>query len=196
FHLSKNVFCPNKRGHLSLSPQEIRSCVSRGEFNNLLQSLANDPNWRELYGPPSPRAKDQELILRFFALYYKADEYERPLKAFLDKFMDRNRSLSNTRVDEMTSIFQEATALAVKALTRKAFRPERSFNAAVAEALLVGLAHRLAKGPIKHPEALEAARERHFANTEFMTAVSSSTTNTEQVSRRLTAARASFENVR
>lgn len=182
-------------GGTPLSPQEIRSCVSRGEFNTLLQELANEPNWRNVYGPASPRAKDQELILRFFALYYKANEYERPMKSFLDKFMDQNRAPTVERVREMTALFQGATALAKDALGRRAFRPERSFNAAAAEALLIGLAHRLGRGPVTQYSQLEAALAQLYENAEFTAAISSSTTNTDQVSRRLNAARLAFADV-
>jgi len=37
--------------------------------------------------------KDQELILRFFALYFFLDEYERPMNEFLNKYMGANRNL-------------------------------------------------------------------------------------------------------
>ena len=56
-------------GGTFLQPQEIRVALYHGEFVSLLSSLNNNPRWRILYGRKSPRLKDIELILRFFALF-------------------------------------------------------------------------------------------------------------------------------
>ena len=74
-------------GGTPLTPQEIRACVYRGEFNDLLRELAASKGWQTLYGKPNARGKDQELILRFFALLHDLDSYERPMKTFLNSFM-------------------------------------------------------------------------------------------------------------
>ena len=86
-------------GGIPLNPQEIRSCVYRGEFNNLLNELINEPNWGEIYGEPSHRRKDQELILRFFALYEQGEAYERPMKGFLNDYMEAKRNPPNEWID-------------------------------------------------------------------------------------------------
>lgn len=62
------VFERLNTGGTPLSPQEIRACVYSGSFDSLLKQLNKDPNWRGIYGRVSDRAKDEELILRFFAL--------------------------------------------------------------------------------------------------------------------------------
>ena len=52
-----------------LNEQELRNCVYRGEFNDLLAELEVDTNWRKVKGGefPDPRFKEREIILRFFA---------------------------------------------------------------------------------------------------------------------------------
>ena len=67
-------------GGTNLYPQEIRVALFRGRLVDILREWNGDEHWRDLYGPLSPRLKDQELILRFLAFYLEADDYERPLK--------------------------------------------------------------------------------------------------------------------
>ena len=66
-----------------LTHQEIRATIYLGEFNDLLEELNNDDNWRKVYGRKSKRRKDQEFILRFFALFYNLDSYSPPMRKFL-----------------------------------------------------------------------------------------------------------------
>ena len=60
------VFERINTGGVKLSPQEIRSCVAQGNFNDLLFTLNQNETWRAAFGPESIRLKDIELILRFF----------------------------------------------------------------------------------------------------------------------------------
>jgi Protein of unknown function DUF262 len=58
------VFERINTGGMRLSPQEIRACVSFGAFSTLLRGLNGNSEWREIFGVPSNRLKDEELILR------------------------------------------------------------------------------------------------------------------------------------
>lgn len=182
-------------GGTPLAPQEIRSCVYRGPLNELLKRLAQHPKWREIYGPPSNRGKDQELILRFFALYYNGQNYQRPLKGFLNNFMNENRKASAARISEMQQLFERTVIAAAESLGRSAFRPERNLNAAVVDAFLVGLARRLDKGPLHNQAGLKPAADEVLANEQFQAVVTSSTTDVNAISRRLDLATAAFANV-
>ena len=44
-------------------------------------------------GRRSNRLKDQELILRFFALYHEGERYQESMKEFLNNFMGKNKDL-------------------------------------------------------------------------------------------------------
>ena len=57
-------------GGTPLVAQEIRACIYEGELNTLLGTLNENSSWRAAYGRPSPRMRDQELILRFLAFYF------------------------------------------------------------------------------------------------------------------------------
>jgi len=182
-------------GGTPLAPQEIRSCVYRGELNEMLKNLANHPKWHDIYGTPSPRGKDQELILRFFALHYNSHNYQRPMKAFLNDFMDANRNPAPPKLAEMEKLFGTVATLAADNLTRSAFRPERNLNAAVVDAFFVALARRLVHGPIKEPSLLKQAADTVVDDSEFIDAVMSGTTDLNAISRRLRVATAAFAGV-
>lgn len=189
------VFERLNTGGTPLVAQEIRSCVYPGRLNNLLENLSKHEKWREIYGPPSPRGKDQELILRFLALYFNGKSYKRPLKGFLNDFMQKNRQPSEQRLEEMQKVFDQAVTIAANNLTRSAFRPERNLNAAVADALLVGLARRLSKGPIANIDRLRDAARSLWTNKQFMDSVMSGTTDVSSVSHRLHIATSAFSKV-
>ena len=182
-------------GGTPLNAQEIRSCVYRGAFNDLLKELTNEPNWRQIYNQPSHRGKDQELILRFFALYEWGDAYRRPMKGFLNDYMAAKRTPPETWIQQTRSLFKETISLAAIHLGQKAFRPERSLNAAATDALLVGVACRTAHGSLSKPELLGPAATNLLANQEFLACVSSATTDKESVSKRITLATEAFASI-
>ncbi|WP_230840977.1 GmrSD restriction endonuclease domain-containing protein [Gloeobacter morelensis] len=66
-------------GGTLLQPQEIRSCIYHGPFNELLGKLNQNSAWRSIYGPISKNMRDQELILRFLALNFDLYNYEEPM---------------------------------------------------------------------------------------------------------------------
>ena len=58
-------------GAVKLNQQELRNCVYRGQFNNLLKNnLQNDPHYLACVGRKSPHSRlyDCELILRCLAI--------------------------------------------------------------------------------------------------------------------------------
>ena len=179
-----------------LTPQEIRACVYRGKLDELLSELAEDPSWRELYGKKNSRKKDEEIILRFFALYFNIKKYERSMKQFLNTFMDENRNPERKREDDLRKLFTKTVKVAAEGLTRKAFRPERAFNVAVADATLVGLAHRLKKGEILDYEALRSCHEELLKRLRREDLHRVATADKDRVSKRVRYARKAYESVR
>ena len=67
------------RGGITLTPQEIRSCVYRGGFNDFLKELSQDTNFKECVHLSENQENDEtreELVLRFFAYLYDLDSFE------------------------------------------------------------------------------------------------------------------------
>ncbi|MEU5234657.1 DUF262 domain-containing protein [Streptomyces anulatus] len=179
-------------GGTNLYPQEIRVALFHGELVELLRELNSYSSWRDLYGPHSERLKDQELILRFLAFFEDEENYKRPLKVFLNEFLSSHRDLEGLSKDNLRKTFQETCDVASIALGRRALRAESQVNAAFADAMLVGLAHRLKVGPIQDISALEGVRADLLSSTDFTSAIARATADEERVSRRLTMAKEAF----
>ncbi|MFI9384204.1 DUF262 domain-containing protein [Kutzneria sp. NPDC052558] len=182
-------------GGTNLYPQEIRVALYHGALVELLRELNSDPNWRSMFGPPSDRLKDQEIILRFLALWKEGDVYKRPLKTFLNAFLARHRNLEGLDREQLAQMFRSVCEVANSSMGRSALRAGIQVNAAFADAILVGLAARLTEGDIRDHPAIRAAREALIDDPEFQSAIARATADEERVSRRLNLARAALRNV-
>ncbi|MDB5577887.1 MAG: hypothetical protein JWR80_3063 [Bradyrhizobium sp.] len=91
--LRYEVFERLNRGSMALNEQELRNCVYRGPFNDLLAELEMDLNWRRVKGGSSPEArfKEREIILRFFVFANRLSNYTGRLKSFLNEYMEQYR---------------------------------------------------------------------------------------------------------
>src|SRR3546814_4890372 len=69
--------------------QEIRHCVFHGPIVDELSKVNENAAWRKIIGkaPLDKHQKDIELILRTLAISTRADEYEKPMKEFLNVTM-------------------------------------------------------------------------------------------------------------
>jgi Protein of unknown function DUF262 len=179
-------------GGTFLQPQEIRVALYHGALAAFLSKLNENADWRALYGNKSPRLKDIELILRFFALYYYSHNYRRPMKEFLNRYMAANRSLEKQSEDELRLRFSETVAAVRQGIGLKAFRPKNAVNAAVLDAVMVGVASRLAKGSLKKPTLMRPAYEALLANRDFQDATTRSTADEESVRKRLDLSKEAF----
>ena len=189
------VFERLNTGGLLLAPQEIRTCIYHGEFAALLKALNQIETWRSLFGKPSIRMRDQELILRFLALYFFPDKYEKPMKDFLNNFMGKNRHLSLVEAGQMTTVFTATTTVIHKALGSEAFRPKQLLNAAVLDAVMVAVAQRLQSGPIQDLVGLRNRYEALTSSASFIAATESQTSNEEAVETRLALASEAFKDL-
>ena len=139
------VFERLNTGGLQLQPQEIRSAIYSGEFAKLIKELNDYPQWRNIYGIKSSRQKDQEFILRFFAMYFYRDHYQKPLKGFLNTYMAKNKDLQLHDEKKLTEIFTKTVTFVDEALGKKAFRPFRAINASIYDSIMVGIAEMYTK---------------------------------------------------
>lgn len=190
------VFERLNTGGSKLYPQEIRSCVSHGKFIDLLQDINRDATWRKLFGRESDRQKDQELILRFLAFFYEREKYERPMRGFLNGFTRRYRNLDNQSGSQFRQVFLDTVGVAYDALGGRAFRPKNNLNAAVFDAVMVGLAKRLERGPLTDSAGLQSAYDNLLANSSFQAAYSTSTAGNENVRARFDLAEGAFQKLK
>lgn len=189
------VFERINTGGVKLSAQEIRNCVNFGQFTSLLGELNENEAWRKIYGPRSPRMKDQELILRFFAFFDGVEKYKRPLRSFLNRYMESRRKLTVQEMTALTKRFSQMIEAVHLSLGEKAFRPERALNTAVFDAVSVGLGRRLAADPFYDPAKLRTAYDTLLADPKFRATYTRATADEENVKDRFALADKAFTSI-
>lgn len=187
------VFERLNSGGTQLTPHEIRIALFAGPIVTFLDQLNHDESWRALYGPISPRLRDQELILRILALYVSANTYRRPLKKFLNDFMGEHRSLDKLPVSHLAETFTSAARLLIEGPGRSALRRSGAqINAALTDALFVGLMRRLESGRAITPEAVSIVVTTLDDQEELVSSISRATADEETVRTRLAVSTAGF----
>jgi hypothetical protein len=190
------VFERLNTGGVQLTAQEIRSCIYEGPCRDLLRDLNENPAWRQIFGPPSKNQRDQELILRFLALYFDGDKYTQPMKGFLNTFMGRNRHLKRYSREDIAHAFNSAIEKAFECFGKQAFRRQNLLNAALVDSVMIGLARRLSRGPINDCVALRERYTQLLMAEEFVAATETGTSAEQSVNRRIEMASAAFSEVR
>ncbi len=112
-------------GSVKLNDQELRNCMYRGNYNDILKELAKDQTMLNIMGLDEPhyRMQDRHLILRFFAMWHRTYlKYKAPMKKFLNDEMEENRNLSRTELDNMRVVFKKSIGMAYSVFGKKAFR--------------------------------------------------------------------------
>ncbi len=176
-----------------LTPHEIRTAIARGNFIDLVKELNDNLTWRHIYGKKHLRLKDQELILRFLALFFNSKNYQRPMNEFLNKFSLRYKDADEEFLQKCRIIFANAIDIVWENIGQKAFRPERALNAAVFDSVMVGLARRIEKSSIVDLTKVKEAYEELLKDEEYRNAVSQSTSDEANVQLRLRKATEKFD---
>lgn len=183
-----SIFERLNTGGISLQPQEIRMALYHGPFSALLRDINTFEAWRKLMGPISKRLKDVEIILRFYALLYHHSTYKSPMKDFLNRYMATNKHLKQQSKSTLKTVFIETVSVIENTLGINAFRPERTINAALADALMVGVGTAIIRSGSVNRNRLVMAKKELLDNPEFMEAISTGTSQEFKVNKRISKA--------
>lgn len=136
------IFYRLNSGGNKLYNQEIRNCIYSGPFNKLLKELALSDLWMQFAGVNKKKVKNsrfsnEERILRFFAFFYKYNDYNGRLASFLNDFMGELRELSEGDCTNYTHLLNRVLSFATKhSLERQDVTKSKN----LADAILVGIA--------------------------------------------------------
>jgi hypothetical protein len=84
------VFERLNKGGVTLTPQEVRACIYRGPFAELLRELASLDKFTKLVKVQQLHQNDgtrEEVVLKFFAYLERGEQYDGRVKEFLNQFM-------------------------------------------------------------------------------------------------------------
>ncbi len=112
-------------GAVALNNMELRNCVYRGNYNELLARCVDNPTLFKCLGQTTTdkRMRDRELVLRFFAMCRATHlKYKGPMKHFLSREMEHHRNLSESETNECESLFKECIEMAWTVFGENAFR--------------------------------------------------------------------------
>ncbi|MFE1584164.1 DUF262 domain-containing protein [Streptomyces sp. NPDC058737] len=81
-------------GAIALTSQEIRSCIFRGPFHEMLEELAQVPSFKQLLKLQrlnQTNGTAEEVVLKFFTYLDRAEQFDGKVSEFLNRYM-RDRS--------------------------------------------------------------------------------------------------------
>ena len=113
-------------GSVKLTDQELRNCVYRGKYNNLIKELSEDKCFLHLLGFKNKirdRMQEREFVLHFLAFYNQTYlEYKSPMKQFLNREMENNKTITDEKIMLMRQAFIDAIFLTNTVFGEKGFR--------------------------------------------------------------------------
>lgn len=181
-------------GGALLTAHEIRVALYAGPFIEYLVELNQDSAWRALYGGESRRLRDQELVLRILALFHDSEHYRRPQKTFLNGFTGTHRFMEGFDPELTRDRFSVTCNLILEGTGEAGVRlGGRQVNAALTEAICVGLMRRVASKSTPSPATTRDIISGLHRDESFIHAVSRATADEEQVRTRLRRATTAFE---
>ena len=103
--LKYEIFARLNQGSTKLTPQELRNCLYRGSFNDMIEDIAeNNKNLEKLFVTANKGKKYQEYILRFFALR-NFIEYKSSMKTEMNRYMERHQNDDEKMIAEAKRLF-------------------------------------------------------------------------------------------
>lgn len=177
------VFERLNTGGTPLRPQEIRNCVFSGPIVKELKELNEIPEWRSVIGRPKPEKhqRDIEIILRIFSFFEAGEEYEKPMKSFLNKTMAENRSATTKAYKDFKSAFTIVTKELLKQVGERPFHVRGPINLAALDSVYFALLPKAKKLPTCLSEKISAL----YADEDYKQMIFFNTSDSVIVERRL-----------
>ena len=189
------IFKRLNTGGSKVNPQEIRCAIYQGGLIEQIKSLNENAQWRGIVGRPNPRLKDQELILRFMAMWHQGDQYHKPMAEFLNAFTQRHRNPGANWLNEVSELFEQIIGAFAEAKDKPfRIREGRAVNAAVFDSMSIGLAKRISNTDMPGSSHIAAVHDVLIADSNYLKAVIQGTSDESSVEKRLRIATLAFDN--
>ncbi|OYX33901.1 MAG: hypothetical protein B7Y99_06560 [Caulobacterales bacterium 32-69-10] len=112
-------------GSVQLKDAELRNCMYRGAYNDMLNELAENPFLLKIRHAEAThkRMEDRQLILRFFAMKRNSHlNFKGGMKQFMNREMIAHRHASPTEISALKAMFESAIECAWAVFGPNAFR--------------------------------------------------------------------------
>lgn len=200
-------------GAVSLNDMELRNCVYRGKFNDLIWELTEDADFRFLLNLDGPerRMRDGELVLRFSSFFIKSYiNYTPPIKRFLNHTMQEYRDISDAQAKSLRQGFKNAVHIIRSMFGDHAFKryyagslkdpngywEKNRFNVSLFDILMDTFARMDKNQVYRHLDKLrEALIHLMISNQDFIDSIELSTSSNKAVTKRFDIWRKTIEEV-
>jgi hypothetical protein len=200
--LQFEIFERLNSGSVKLNEQELRNCVYRGTFNNLIKELAEKKEFREILGlkDPAKKMKDRELVLRFSTFFFNGyQNYGSPVKKWLNKTMETHKDIKEANAKSLRDAFDKSIKVIKSLFGENAFKrffkgdetnkngkwERRQFNVALFEVLMDSFAREDKNNVFQNLDAIrESWIELMTEDDEFISSIERATNNKNNVETR------------
>lgn len=119
--LKYEIFARLNQGSVALTKQELRNCIFRGPFNNLLEEIVDTNKYlNELFINENKRKNYQSYVLRFFALK-NFTEYGSSIDKTMNSYMAKHQYDDEKTIQEHKKLFNGTIDIIKQILGKNAF---------------------------------------------------------------------------
>ncbi len=198
-----DIFQRLNQSPIRLTEQELRNCIYRGTFINMLKDLRNNKKFLACVGfkVPQKRFLDAELILRYFALADsfnlekgKVKGYFSKMKTFLNSYIEKYKSATPEEITQFKKRFEDTIDKVHFVFGERAFRKvvdtegnkDTLLNRALMDVIMVSF-DRFSLDNIKSKkdDILKLYASLPFKDTRFADSISYRTSDNKELEYRL-----------
>lgn len=134
FHIFERL----NTGGVKLNPMEVRRCVYFGHMLDVLDKINELPEWRKIIGKVQidKTYRDVELVLRVLALAEDWNNYEKPMKDFLNTYLAKHKDIGPSDGIQLMNKFHGICREILTALGEKPFHLKGRLNYAVMDSVM------------------------------------------------------------
>ncbi len=212
-NLRFDIFERLNTGAVPLNDQELRNCIYRGAYNDLLVELSRDPDYMWLMGfaGPEKRFKDVAYVLRFAAFFHAGYlKYNPSMARFLNEDMAKHQHVSAKDRKALQAAFKRSVTLVRSLLGKNAFKryyrgddqsknghwESKKFNASLYDVLMVCFAEQDKNRVMANLDAIrEALIALMTTDEEFIDSIELSTSSKQAIRMRFDKWRSALDEI-
>ena len=140
--LKYEIFARLNLGAIPLKPQELRNCIYRGSFNDMLKDIVvHNPYLIDLFHDENKRMQYEERILRFFVLRESMILDDTYVNA-MNKYISIHQDDSESDIQKAKSIYTRTIEMVHRVLGNSAFfsfdeKERKKFNGAIYDSIMI-----------------------------------------------------------
>ena len=160
--LKYDIFSRLNLGAVKLKDQEVRNCIYRGSFNNMLKEIAaNNKTLKVLFHDENKRSAYEERVLRFFALRDYLNlrgTFKKTMNSYMEKHQEDDdisikycRDQYNSLIDTIKCVMGEDAFFSLDGDKRK------KFNGAVYDSIIIPFSYFNKRSLFAHADEIRTA---------------------------------------